>query len=131
MAQKAQDNNEKELLVHEYIKTRKTQLIDRIVLAYTPLVEHIARRLSFQTHDIPDMTQVGMIGLLKSLDNFKLDKNVTFSTYASANVIGEIRHYMRDKIRIVKIPRRIHDNYSKFPLTLSSFFKIIMDAFQQ
>lgn len=112
------DDN-KEELVRDYVKTREKHLIDPIIVAYTPLVEYIARRLAFQRDDVADLVQVGCIGLLKSLDNFAPERNVSFSTFASSNVIGEIRHYLRDKVRIVKVPRKIHDNYSK----ISKFIK--------
>ena len=112
-------SDDKEKIVLEYVKTRKKGLIDQVVLAYMPLVEYIGRRLAFQKEDIPDLVQVGSIGLLKSLENFLPEKNVTFSTFASSNVIGEMRHYLRDKVRIVKVPRKIHDNYSK----ISNFIK--------
>ena len=112
-------SKDKELLILEYVKTRQKGLVDKIVVAYTPLVEYIARRLAFQKDDIPDLVQVGSIGLLKSLENFLPEKNVSFSTFASSNVIGEMRHYLRDKVRIVRVPRKIHDNYSK----ISNFIK--------
>jgi len=111
--------DDKEKLILDYVKTRQKTLIDPIIVAYTPLVEYIARRLAFQKEDVQDLVQVGSIGLLKSLENFLPEKNVTFSTFASSNVIGEMRHYLRDKVRIVRVPRKIHDNYSK----ISKFIK--------
>ena len=43
-----------------------------------------------------DLFQVGVIGLIKAIDNFNLDLNVKFSTYAVPMCIGEIRRYLRD-----------------------------------
>ena len=77
------------------------------------MVEFIARKLAYNLDDIPDLIQVGNIGLLKSLDNFDLSRNIAFSTFASSNIIGEIRHYIRDKGRIVKLPRKLQEQYSK------------------
>ena len=97
----------REDLVKNYIKTNDESLKDDIVLEYKPLVEFIARKLAYNTSDIPDLIQVGNIGLLKSLDNFDISRNIAFSTFASSNIIGEIRHYIRDKGRIVKLPRKL------------------------
>ena len=77
------------------------------------MVEFIALKLSFNIDDIPDLIQVGNIGLLKSLESYDVKRNIAFSTYASSNVIGEIHHYIRDKGRIVKLPRKLQEQYSK------------------
>ena len=36
-----------------------------------------------------------------------LDREVDFATFATPNIIGEIKHYFRDKRNIVKIPRKL------------------------
>ena len=56
-----------------------------------------------------DLFQVGVIGLLKAIDNFDTSQPVKFSTYAVPMVIGEIRRYLRDGSR-VKISRSTRDN---------------------
>ena len=43
-----------------------------------------------------DLFQIGCIGLMKAVDNFKLEYNVNFSTYAVPMILGEIRRYLRD-----------------------------------
>jgi RNA polymerase sigma-B factor len=101
------ESQEREELVKKYIATQDERLKEDILIAFKSLVEFIARKLSFNIDDIPDLIQVGNIGLLKSLETFDLDRNIAFSTYASSNVIGEIRHYIRDKGRIVKLPRKL------------------------
>ena len=107
------ESQEREELVRKYITTQDERLKEDILIAFKSLVEFIARKLSFNIDDIPDLIQVGNIGLLKSLETFDLDRNIAFSTYASSNVIGEIRHYIRDKGRIVKLPRKLQEQYSK------------------
>ena len=75
---------EKEQLVVQYIENKDHQLKDKIVAAYQPLVEYIARKLTFQRDDLPDLVQVGTIGLLKSLDKFNIEREVAFSTFSPA-----------------------------------------------
>ncbi|MBR2643147.1 MAG: sigma-70 family RNA polymerase sigma factor, partial [Lentisphaeria bacterium] len=48
------------------------------------------------------------IGLIKSIDNFNLEFDVKFSTYAVAMIIGEIRRYQRDN-NSVRVSRSIRD----------------------
>ncbi|MEK9728124.1 MAG: sigma-70 family RNA polymerase sigma factor, partial [Candidatus Margulisiibacteriota bacterium] len=110
---KNNESQEREALVKRYVSTKDENLKEDILVAYKSLVEFIARKLSFNVDDIPDLVQVGNIGLLKSLDTFDLKRKIAFSTYASSNVIGEIRHYIRDKGRIVKLPRKLQEQYSK------------------
>ena len=54
------------------------------------------------------MFQVGCIGLIKAIDNFDLDQNVRFSTYAVPMIIGEIRRYLRDN-NSIRVSRSLRD----------------------
>ncbi|MEG2004333.1 MAG: RNA polymerase sporulation sigma factor SigG [Clostridia bacterium] len=52
---------------------------------------------SFSSRANPDdLFQVGCIGLIKSVDNFNLDMDVKFSTYAYPMILGELRRFLRD-----------------------------------
>jgi RNA polymerase sporulation-specific sigma factor len=51
---------------------------------------------------------VGCIGLIKAIDNFNLDLDVRFSTYAVPMIIGEIRRYQRDN-NAVRVSRGTRD----------------------
>jgi RNA polymerase sigma-B factor len=107
------DTQQREALVKQYVASKNDDLKEGILIAYKSLVEFIARKLAFNIDDLPDLIQVGSIGLLKSLDTYDVNRNIAFSTYASSTVIGEIRHYIRDKSRIVKLPRKLQEQYSK------------------
>ena len=55
-----------------------------------------------------DLFQIGCIGLIKSIDNFDLNQNVQFSTYAVPMIIGEIRRYLRDN-NSIRVSRSLRD----------------------
>lgn len=55
-----------------------------------------------------DLFQVGMVGLLKALDNFDINQGVRFSTYAVPMILGEIKRYLRGRTTI-KVPRSMRD----------------------
>jgi RNA polymerase sporulation-specific sigma factor len=52
--------------------------------------------------------QIGSIGLIKAINNFDLQYNLKFSTYAVPMIIGEIKRYLRDNTP-VRISRQIKD----------------------
>lgn len=55
-----------------------------------------------------DLFQVGVVGLIKAIDNFSLDYDVKFSTYAFPMILGEIRRYLRDNFPI-RVSRSLRD----------------------
>lgn len=55
-----------------------------------------------------DLFQVGVVGLIKSIDNFDLTLDVKFSTYAVPMISGELRRYLRDN-NAIRVSRSIKD----------------------
>lgn len=51
------------------------------------LVLSIIQRFTNRKENLDDLFQVGCIGLIKSVDNFNLDLNVKFSTYAVPMIV--------------------------------------------
>ncbi len=90
--------------LREYRQSRDPELRDRIVLQYTNLVESISRRFSGASEPVEDLTQEGYIGLITAVDLYDPTKNVKFSTYATHFIIGQIKHCLRDRGKIIKEP---------------------------
>ncbi len=91
-------------LLREYRQTGSPQLRDRIVLQFSSLVESIGRRFSGTMETADDLTQEGYIGLITAIDLYDPSKNVKFSTYATHFIIGQIKHSLRDRGKIIKEP---------------------------
>ncbi|MGI6514085.1 MAG: RNA polymerase sporulation sigma factor SigG [Syntrophomonadaceae bacterium] len=72
------------------------------------LVLSVIQRFSNRGEYVDDLFQVGCIGLIKAIDNFDLEQNVRFSTYAVPMIIGEIRRYLRDN-NPVRVSRSLRD----------------------
>lgn len=72
------------------------------------LVLSIIQRFTGRGENLDDLFQVGCIGLVKAVDNFNIDLDVKFSTYAVPMIIGEIRRYLRDN-NAIRISRSIRD----------------------
>ena len=81
---------------------------DELILGNLRLVLSVVGKFSSKGESANDLFQVGCIGLIKSIDNFNLDMQVRFSTYAVPMIIGEIRRYLRDN-NSVRISRSMRD----------------------
>ena len=108
-----------EELVLEYCQTRDMELRDAITLQLSGLVESIARKFIGSGEPIEDLIQEGYLGLLNALDLFKPDKGVKFTTYATHLIVGQIKHYLRDKGKIIKEPAWLQELNSKINRVVS------------
>ncbi len=72
------------------------------------LVLSVVQRFSGRGENPDDLFQIGCIGLIKAIDNFDINQNVRFSTYAVPMIVGEIRRYLRDN-NPIRVSRSIKD----------------------
>lgn len=86
------DNHAKELLVNGNLK----------------LVLSILKKYVSRYSDLDDLFQIGVIGLIKAIDNFDITLGLKLSTYAIPMISGEIRRYLRDK-NIIRVSRSMKD----------------------
>lgn len=85
---------------------------DALVVSNFGLIYMVLKRFSGRGYEQEDLFQIGVIGLLKAIDNFDLNRELSFSTYAVPMIIGEIRRFMRDD-GILHVSRQIKDNARK------------------
>ena len=83
----------------------REQLIER----YMSLVRSLARRYSYRGEQLDDLVQIGAIGLIKAIDRFDLERGVELTTYATPNIIGEIKRHFRDRGWSVRVPRGLQE----------------------
>ncbi len=81
---------------------------ERLILGNLKLVLSVIQRFAGRGESANDLFQVGCIGLIKAIDNFNLELDVKFSTYAVPMIIGEVRRYLRDNTS-VRISRSMRD----------------------
>ncbi len=82
---------------------------EQVIKENMPLVYSIVRRFAGRGYDLEDLGQIGAIGLIKAVDNFNLDFDVKFSTYAVPLISGEIKRFLRDD-GMVKVSRTLKEN---------------------
>ena len=92
------------------LRTKQGDMCARQELIYgnLRLVLSIIQRFTGRRENVDDLFQVGCIGLVKAVDNFNVELDVKFSTYAVPMIIGEIRRYLRDN-NSIRISRSIRD----------------------
>jgi len=85
--------------------TASTQKItDDQIREYQPLVKSIAFKFKNSGEPLEDLEQVGYIGLINAFNLYNHERGIKFETYATWLISGEIRHYIRDKHQVIKIP---------------------------
>ena len=82
---------------------------DQLIERYMSLVRSLARRYAYRGEQLDDLVQIGSIGLIKAIDRFDIDRGVELTTYATPNIIGEIKRHFRDKGWSVRVPRGLQE----------------------
>lgn len=81
---------------------------EKLINGNLKLVLSVLKSFSGRVDNLDDLFQVGVIGLIKAIDNFDLDHEVRFSTYAVPMILGEIKRYLRDSSSL-RVSRSIKD----------------------
>ncbi len=81
---------------------------DELINGNLKLVLSILKRFNKDKYNMDDLFQVGVIGLIKAIDNFDLSYNLKLSTYACPLIIGEVKRYIRDN-NSLRVSRSIKD----------------------
>lgn len=80
------------------------KITDDQITKYQPLVKSIAYKFKNSGEPLEDLEQVGYIGLINAINLYNQNRGIKFITYATWLISGEIRHYIRDKHQVIKIP---------------------------
>lgn len=81
---------------------------EKLIKGNLRLVLSVLQKFTGRGENPDDLFQVGVIGLIKAIDNFNTDLDVKFSTYAVPMISGELRRYLRDNTPI-RVSRSLRD----------------------
>ena len=115
---KAQLREEDRELLRRYHERGDTSAREQLVQRHLPLVRSLARRYAGRGEPLDDIEQVGAIGLIKAIDRFELEREVSLATYATPNVVGEIKRHFRDKGWAIRVPRALQELNAKMSSTI-------------
>ena len=90
------------------LKSGNKECKDLLVEGNLKLVLSILKKYQNKCDNLDDLFQIGVVGLIKAIDNFDLSFGVRFSTYAVLMIDGEIKRYIRDNTEI-RITRSLKD----------------------
>jgi len=97
------------VLLRRYHEEGDLQAREQLIEQYMSLVRSLARRYSYRGEQLDDLVQIGAIGLIKAIDRFDLSRGVELTTYATPNIIGEIKRHFRDRGWSVRVPRGLQE----------------------
>ena len=99
---------EKMRLLREMQETGSETAREKLILGNLRLVLSVIQRFTGRGEDMDDLFQIGVIGLMKAINNFDLSKEVRFSTYCVPMIAGELRRHLRD-YHAVRVSRSLRD----------------------
>lgn len=104
------EDKKRELLqqIHSGTPEERKRARDEMINGNLRLVLSVIQRFVGRGENPDDLFQVGVIGLIKAIDNFDPELDVRFSTYGVPMIIGEIRRYLRDN-NAVRVSRSMRD----------------------
>ena len=88
----------KDDLWSEFVATRRPELRDEIILAYTPLVRFVVGRLGIPATsmlDAEDLVSYGLIGLINAVDRYDPTRGVRFEAFAMSRIRGAVIDQLR------------------------------------
>ena len=96
-------------LFYEYRATGDKRIRDELVNSYIYIAEVLSKKFINRGIEYDDIFQMACMGIMYAVERFDPDRGVCFATYATPTVLGEIRHYFRDRGNFIKVPRKLYE----------------------
>ena len=101
-------NDEMIKLFKDYQKSHNMEAKEKLIKGNLKLVLSVLRKYANRCDNLDDLFQVGVIGLIKAIENFDLSYNLQLSTYACPMISGEMRRFLRDN-NMLRVSRSLKD----------------------
>lgn len=98
---------------------------NRLVERYTGFAVALARRFENRGVPIDDLVQVSHIGVLNAVNRFDPDRGVSFTSFATPTVLGEIKRHFRDKTWAARVPRGVKDLHVRVAPAVSELHQVL------
>ena len=110
-------------LWEDYARLKTSDLREKLILEYAPLVKVVAGRLSMYLGynvEYEDLVSYGVFGLIDAIDKFDTSKEVKFETYASLRIRGAILDQIR---KMDWIPRTIRQRQKQLDTAMKELVR--------
>ncbi|HZQ28237.1 MAG TPA: SigB/SigF/SigG family RNA polymerase sigma factor [Acidimicrobiales bacterium] len=84
---------------------------DELVERHLGLAQSLAARYANRGEPLDDLVQVAMVGLVRAAERFDRELGIQFSTFATATILGELKHHFRDARWAIHVPRSLQEAY--------------------
>ena len=101
-------SEEKKTELLKKIKAGDKSAREELIQGNLRLVLSVIQKFMSRGTPPDDLFQVGVVGLIKAIDNFDVSLDVKFSTYAVPMISGELRRYLRDN-NSIRVSRSMRD----------------------
>ena len=101
-----------------YAESGDPELRNALVEEFSWVARHCARRFADRGEPFDDLTQVGLLGVLKAVQRFDPEHGTSFVSFALPTVLGELRRHFRDATWAVRVPRRLKDLHVEVGATI-------------
>lgn len=101
-------SNDEQLILFKQYHEGNEAVKEKLVNGNLKLVLAVLKCFTGRADNMDDLFQVGVMGLIKAIDNFDISHEVKFSTYAYPMIQGEIKRYLRDNSSL-RVSRSIKD----------------------
>ena len=101
-------SEEEKLSLLERTRQGDKKARDELIRGNLRLVLSVLQKFTGRSESADDLFQVGVVGLIKAIDNFDPKFEVKFSSYAHPMIAGEVRRYLRD-FQPVRVSRSLRD----------------------
>ncbi len=96
-------------LFYEYRATGDKKLRDELVKSHLYIAEILSKKFVNRGVEYDDIFQVACLGIVYAVERFNPERGVKFATFATPTVLGEIRHYFRDRGHFIRVPRKLYE----------------------
>lgn len=106
-------SNEEKILLCRQGEYSVDQFIEENKKLVYKMITHFSATKQVNQNDIQDYESVGLLGLYKAMQDWDVDRNIKFSTFACRYILTEFHMYKRKHVTK-------HEYHSRYALTLNS-----------
>ncbi|HGY5533722.1 MAG TPA: sigma-70 family RNA polymerase sigma factor [Prochlorococcus sp.] len=106
---KERSRNERRRCLPESIKKRNQAVLDHLGLAHLAASRQAAKGAG----EIDDLIQEASLGLIMAMEKFDPSLGFKVSSYGMARAKGQILHFRRDRLQMIRVPWRLRDLYAR------------------